>query len=640
MTFPITPFPSIHTDPTAAQEAALALQATYQGLQLILAQLPGQIANIVIGAILKALGLSQFIPVVQNAESYLSSITQNFQQGLQVALAGILPAAQDFFDGTASPLGNQIVQNLDGTASLVLQSGSTLVNTLIDSADGTAMSAGTALHNMIQGFGTHAYSLNNWNTVIGQTGVQQASQLVSSLSGIIPAALDNLDGTAATLGSQVVQNLDGTATYVAQAVQSGVNSALAASTGVNALIDNLDGTAMSFFHSVSQGFNNTLGGLLHAFTGSPVTGTTTTQAQQAQVTAAAAALQQRLAILGNGAEEQVDIELSAYSNGAIPGVFTGFGSNVGTAPTVSGGLLTVTGNALVQNYEYNGSTTLTDYQQITGVWPTLTQGSGGSVPSLLGRLNAGGTVSITARYTTLSAGWNLVAAGGSMSVIFSDTFTPGAAYSLMCGDPTTVNLYKFQILKNGTPLPLASVTVGDTSQLAGQLFYVDTGQTTGVGGANRSCGLGMNIGSGTNGTISMSSFKFQDTLQSTPSVLVTTSEATTSTIYTDLATISDEVVVNIGTSGLALVTLSANVMNGTSTGDSFMSFAVSGANTLAASDTNSIMYQAWTAGAQGTFGAPILLTGLAPGLTVFKAKYRSSGSTATFANRRIGVVAL
>ncbi len=129
------------------------------------------------------------------------------------------------------------------------------------------------------------------------------------------------------------------------------------------------------------------------------------------------------------------------------------------------------------------------------------------------------------------------------------------------------------------------------------------------------------------------------TVNGTATALVTTSETTTSTSYADLATTTDTVTVTIGASGMALVLLYAAIGNNTAGSISYVSFAVSGANTIAAADNSSLSFQiASGAGNAGACGSPFFLTGLATGSTTFKMKYRVSGTTGNFSNRRIAVI--
>jgi hypothetical protein len=119
---------------------------------------------------------------------------------------------------------------------------------------------------------------------------------------------------------------------------------------------------------------------------------------------------------------------------------------------------------------------------------------------------------------------------------------------------------------------------------------------------------------------------------------VDTSQTTASTSYVDLATVGPTVTVTTGTSALVVFgcqyTDTGNLSN-----DGFMSIAVSGATTIAASDT-------WAAfGSQAlpnlsTIVMGYVFTGLTPGSNVFTAKFKKSGgtSTATFQKRWLLVI--
>lgn len=121
---------------------------------------------------------------------------------------------------------------------------------------------------------------------------------------------------------------------------------------------------------------------------------------------------------------------------------------------------------------------------------------------------------------------------------------------------------------------------------------------------------------------------------------VATSETTTSTSYADLTTTTDTVTVTVGASGMVEVFLSCG-LNISSTNACIVGFAVSGANTQAAGDPYLIELVSGVAGgSQAIFGAPYLLTGLTAGSTTFKMKYRVTGGTGTFFNRRIAAIPL
>lgn len=121
---------------------------------------------------------------------------------------------------------------------------------------------------------------------------------------------------------------------------------------------------------------------------------------------------------------------------------------------------------------------------------------------------------------------------------------------------------------------------------------------------------------------------------------VTTSEATTSLTFVDLTTTTDSVTVTIGPNGLALVLVEAQNYNSTAAQYSFVGYAVSGANTIAASTTEAIANRNAAAVNDQVQMYHKLLTGLTAGSTTFKLKYSVGANTGTFSNRRITVIPL
>lgn len=116
---------------------------------------------------------------------------------------------------------------------------------------------------------------------------------------------------------------------------------------------------------------------------------------------------------------------------------------------------------------------------------------------------------------------------------------------------------------------------------------------------------------------------------------VATAQTTTSASYTDLATVGPSVTVNIGTSGMCLVILQAELWSEADGDVARMSFAASGANTVVAGDAQSRCNNT----AQLDQGASVfLLTGLNSGSTTFIAKYRRVTGTGHFQYRRISVI--
>lgn len=112
------------------------------------------------------------------------------------------------------------------------------------------------------------------------------------------------------------------------------------------------------------------------------------------------------------------------------------------------------------------------------------------------------------------------------------------------------------------------------------------------------------------------------------------SSTTTSTSYGNLA---DAVTTSwsTGTGTMALVSIYANIANSANGNRTWMSYAVSGATTIAANDANSINHSS----NQGMrWGATFLVTGLNPGTNTFTAQYRVTAGTGTFSVRRIAVI--
>lgn len=113
--------------------------------------------------------------------------------------------------------------------------------------------------------------------------------------------------------------------------------------------------------------------------------------------------------------------------------------------------------------------------------------------------------------------------------------------------------------------------------------------------------------------------------------IVETSESTTSTSYTDLATTGPTVTSTTGS--LALVTVTAECVNNTAAATANATFAISGATTTAASDIRRIR----NSGTSAIRVSVQTLIGVTAGSNTFQMKYRASSNTATFENRRIHV---
>ena len=100
--------------------------------------------------------------------------------------------------------------------------------------------------------------------------------------------------------------------------------------------------------------------------------------------------------------------------------------------------------------------------------------------------------------------------------------------------------------------------------------------------------------------------------------------------------------VTVPASGHALVTVTALGTNSANEQSALMGFEVSGASTVAASDTRAMIVPFYGSGAnlKVQTSATYLVTGLTAGSNTFTAKYRPTGGTGTWANRSIIVIPL
>ena len=121
---------------------------------------------------------------------------------------------------------------------------------------------------------------------------------------------------------------------------------------------------------------------------------------------------------------------------------------------------------------------------------------------------------------------------------------------------------------------------------------------------------------------------------------VATGESTTSSTYTSLATTTDQVTVTVGASGILQVTINSQLTCSTVHQMAYVSFELSGANTLAADDARCFWLKNPVSGGSGfRYGMTKVLTGLAPGATTVKMKYKASSGTSTFTLREVSAVA-
>lgn len=116
---------------------------------------------------------------------------------------------------------------------------------------------------------------------------------------------------------------------------------------------------------------------------------------------------------------------------------------------------------------------------------------------------------------------------------------------------------------------------------------------------------------------------------------VATQQDSTSTSYTDLATSGPAVVVTIAENRTAIVLMKTDMVNTTTADDLWVSFAVSGATTLAASDARAVRHNG--SGGVQSYSA-FETVALTAGTNTITMKYRTDGGTARWVNRNLAVV--
>lgn len=116
---------------------------------------------------------------------------------------------------------------------------------------------------------------------------------------------------------------------------------------------------------------------------------------------------------------------------------------------------------------------------------------------------------------------------------------------------------------------------------------------------------------------------------------VATDETVSGGVYGDTPTVGPLTQVNIGDSGRLMVVVSCTMTVTDANDGGFMSFALSGANTLAPSDDMAFQFFPKVTGAYHRGSYVELLSGLTPGLTTVTAKYKTSGADITFKDRKL-----
>ena len=119
---------------------------------------------------------------------------------------------------------------------------------------------------------------------------------------------------------------------------------------------------------------------------------------------------------------------------------------------------------------------------------------------------------------------------------------------------------------------------------------------------------------------------------------VATSQSTSSTSYTNLATVGPTVTVTTGTQAVAL--FHASIASDTTNSSAIASVAVSGSSSVAANDAYALIADGITAANSFDFGTFHFFTGLTAGSNTFTMQYKVGSNTGTFQRRELLVIPL
>ncbi|MEU2203592.1 hypothetical protein AB0P19_06890 [Microbacterium oleivorans] len=116
------------------------------------------------------------------------------------------------------------------------------------------------------------------------------------------------------------------------------------------------------------------------------------------------------------------------------------------------------------------------------------------------------------------------------------------------------------------------------------------------------------------------------------------STTNTATTYGNLSS-SVSMTVDVPSTGKVALIMSARLFNTTTSDQTgYVSFAASGANTIAATDANAIAYKVLSGNADASFARVKNLTGLTPGSTTFTLQRRTTGGSLQVINADLIVI--
>ena len=216
---------------------------------------------------------------------------------------------------------------------------------------------------------------------------------------------------------------------------------------------------------------------------------------------------------------------------------------------------------------------------------------------------------------------SITVGGGISQVQFNDSDTFGGNTALTFNKTTGV---------------LTSTAIS-ASALTGSLTKLTDGSSYLLASTN------ISLATGSGGAVTITSTGISSISSIVSASYVSSSQSTTSTSYTDLATVGPAVTLTTGTSVVCHVY--SRVVPSTSAGSPRMGVAVSGATTVAAADAiganggGSVTVATPVSGSSYNMNGSLIFTGLTAGSNTFTLKYRTDNVSYTenFADRAIVV---
>jgi len=312
------------------------------------------------------------------------------------------------------------------------------------------------------------------------------------------------------------------------------------------------------------------------------------------------------------------------------GTSTGFGAADGApgrcwirARPAMPAAFTSMGTLLLPTFRLNTGVALTDAQTSWATWSRIPPGGAAGGHILVLRANTSFTSYVYLWIKVIDGVTNYEVGRVVSSVKATPwlTGTIGAAVPFNAFSLTSDDDYTFTVAINGNPFD----------------SYQDLAHASMKGEDYRSGGWASSDDA-LPGSIQHYSFLDSGIPSRITSNTVATSQSTNSTTFANLTTIGPSVTITVPASGEVSVTVAAYLTTGAANQSAYMGFDMSGVNTAVATDPRSAVAAATgqlAGGIVGTIMRTFHLTGLNPGTTTFTTKFRTSSSTATFAERTI-----